>query len=76
MFKRFMASKPDTMLQAISANNVSKKTWSDSKKSLSKYIQFQLFITSLQGEFRKELMKSTYINFRAAYEATMDLEVI
>jgi len=60
------------MSQAVGTNDISKKTWSASEKSLWLYFQIQLFITSLQDQIWEELMKSTYVNFWAA----LDLEVI
>jgi hypothetical protein len=53
-----------------------RKLGTDSEKYLGQYCQIQLFITGLQDQIQKELMKSTYANFWATYEATLDLEVI
>jgi hypothetical protein len=52
-----MASKPDTKPQAVGTNHISKTTWTNYEKSLGQYFQIQLFITSLQDQIRKELMK-------------------
>jgi len=35
-----------------------------------------MFITGLHEPIRKEIMKCTYANFMAVYEATLDLEII
>jgi hypothetical protein len=70
-----MAAKPNNMPQAVPSVDNIKSDWIATDRSMTKYFQMQLFITGLQDKIQKELMKNTYTNFKATYEATLDLEV-
>jgi hypothetical protein len=46
-FKRSMGSKQENIPQAVATNNVSKRTWAASDRSMLQYFRTQLFIAGL-----------------------------
>jgi hypothetical protein len=71
-FKRFMVSKPDDTPQDTAAVANQKQTFNDSSQFTRAFFKRPIFIAGLH----KEIMKRTYANFQAMYEAPLDFKVI
>ncbi len=76
MFKRFMASQPDTMKKVVWVDNTQRKNWNNTEAVLAENLQIQLLITGLHNNICKEFVKNPYATLQAVYKAALNLEII